>query len=74
MKTYASKKSQYPDGFFLVYIVNIDDHECLSPDRIPSRTNQTKELTFKIQKTVIASLLINSLNLIIHQNVECLLE
>ena len=52
------QKNQYPNGFFLVYIVNIDDAECLSPDRIPSNTNQTKELSFKIQKTVIALLLL----------------
>jgi len=45
------QKSQYPGGFYLVYIVNIDQ-ECLSADIIRTRTNQTKELSFKIQKTI----------------------
>ena len=47
------QRNQYPEGFYLVYIVNTNDEKCVN-SRIPApfRANRTKEVTFTIQETV----------------------
>lgn len=48
------QKRQYPNGFYLVYIVNSDDQKCISRETPlrPLRTNRTKEISFEIRKTI----------------------
>ncbi|XP_032780341.2 SID1 transmembrane family member 1 isoform X3 [Daphnia magna] len=51
--TIIVQKEQYPEGFYLVYIVNTDDEKCVNSRTLaPLRTNRTKEVTFTIQETV----------------------
>jgi hypothetical protein len=49
-----AQKNQYPEGFYLVYIVNTNDDKCVN-SRMPApfRANRTKEVTFTIQETVL---------------------
>ncbi|EFX71250.1 hypothetical protein DAPPUDRAFT_111953 [Daphnia pulex] len=49
----SPQKNQYPEGFYLVYIVNTNDDKCVN-SRMPApfRANRTKEVTFTIQETV----------------------
>ncbi|XP_046437475.1 SID1 transmembrane family member 1-like isoform X6 [Daphnia pulex] len=51
--TIIVQKNQYPEGFYLVYIVNTNDDKCVN-SRMPApfRANRTKEVTFTIQETV----------------------
>ena len=47
------QRNQFPKGFYVVFIVNVDDTKCLlNGESRPSVTNRTKQIIFDIERTV----------------------